>query len=343
VRGRTLLAAIIDEVAFLRDETSASPDIETYRALLPALATTGGMLIGISTPYRRTGLLYQKHRDHFGVDDPDVLVVSGDAQRFNPTLDKGVIDRARESDPEAARAEWDAQFRADIASFLDDPLIDAAVDHDRPLVLPPRGQRYFAFIDPSGGRHDAFTLCIGHRIGYGRDAAFIADLVRATQPPFDPQAVVREYCEVIKAYKITSVHGDRYSAEWVVSSFKERGIRYQTSEKSKSDIYLESMPLFTRNAIRIPDLPPLLRELRLLERQTHRGGRDTVDHPRRGSDDLANALCGCAVLAVKGGYDATGAWISGPDLDTEEAESEFYKCGGVEILSDGPFVRRYRW
>ena len=42
IRGRTLLGAIVDEVAFLRDETSAMPDIETYRALLPALATTGG-------------------------------------------------------------------------------------------------------------------------------------------------------------------------------------------------------------------------------------------------------------------------------------------------------------
>ena len=70
MRVRTLLAAIIDEVAFLRDETSSTPDIETYRALLPALATTGGILIGISTPYRRTGLLHQKHRDYFGVDDP---------------------------------------------------------------------------------------------------------------------------------------------------------------------------------------------------------------------------------------------------------------------------------
>ena len=87
VRGRTLLGAIIDEVAFLRDETSAMPDIETYRALLPALATTGGMLIGITTPYRRIGLLHQKHRDYFGVDDPDVLVVAGNAQQFNPTLD----------------------------------------------------------------------------------------------------------------------------------------------------------------------------------------------------------------------------------------------------------------
>ena len=59
VRGRTLVACIFDEVAFWRDETSASPDIEMYRAVLPSLATTKGMLVGISTPYRKAGLLHQ--------------------------------------------------------------------------------------------------------------------------------------------------------------------------------------------------------------------------------------------------------------------------------------------
>ena len=43
IRGRTLLCVIFDEVAFWRDETSATPDIETYRAVLPALATQNGI------------------------------------------------------------------------------------------------------------------------------------------------------------------------------------------------------------------------------------------------------------------------------------------------------------
>jgi phage terminase large subunit-like protein len=49
IRGRTLLACVFDEIAFWRDETSSEPDIEVYRAVLPALATTQGMLIGISS------------------------------------------------------------------------------------------------------------------------------------------------------------------------------------------------------------------------------------------------------------------------------------------------------
>jgi phage terminase large subunit-like protein len=62
IRGRTLCAAIFDETAFWRDESTAMPDVETYTAVLPSLARTGGMLIGISTPYRKLGLLYQAPR-----------------------------------------------------------------------------------------------------------------------------------------------------------------------------------------------------------------------------------------------------------------------------------------
>ena len=52
IRGRTLCGCVFDEVAVWRDELSATPDIEVYSAALPALLTTRGMLIGISTGYR---------------------------------------------------------------------------------------------------------------------------------------------------------------------------------------------------------------------------------------------------------------------------------------------------
>jgi hypothetical protein len=82
------------------------------------------------------------------------------------------------------------------------------------------------------------------------------------------------------------------------------------------------LPLFTRGAISIPDHPVLLRELRLLERQTHRGGKDSVDHPKRGNDDFANALCGCAVHATKGAWDPALRWAFGPLPGEQSAEQE---------------------
>jgi hypothetical protein len=87
-------------------------------------------------------------------------------------------------DPEGARAEWEGTFRSDLAAFLSDELIDRAIDYDRPLENVRRHDgrsRYRAFVDPSGGRHDAFTLCIGHKDGRGEGARFIADVIR--RPP----------------------------------------------------------------------------------------------------------------------------------------------------------------
>ena len=303
VRGRTLLACIFDETAYWRDETSATPDVEVSRAILPAMMTTGGLLVSISTPYRRFGLLHAKHRDHYGVDGDDVLVVQGASTVFNPTLTAEQVGTIRAGDPEGASAELDAEFRSDLAAFLDDQTIDSAIDRDRPLELPPRtAHRYSAFVDPSGGRHDVFALCIGHKEG----ELFVADVVRGTRPPFDPQQVVKSYASLVREYRISHVRGDSYSAEWVASAFKDCGINYEPANKNKSALYLEALPLFTRGAISIPDFVPLLRELRLLERATHRGGRDSIDHPRNGSDDYANCVCGCAASINSYSYNWRG-------------------------------------
>jgi hypothetical protein len=293
VRGRTLLGCIFDESAFWRDETSASPDVETYIACLPSLASSGGMLIGISSAYRRMGLLYQKFRDHYGQDDAEVLVVRGSTETFNPTIDRQIIEAARRSDPSAAQSEWDAEFRADISAFLDDATIDRSIDDARPLELPPRlGLDYVAFADASAGRHDAFTLCIGHQVGEGHEARFIADVVRGRKPPFDPKSVAAEFAKLSKDYRCRTIVGDNYAGEWVAQAFREAGAGYHRSDLPKSALYLEALPFFMRGAVSIPNQPQLIRELRLLERRTHRSGKDSVDHGVGGSDDYANAVAG---------------------------------------------------
>jgi phage terminase large subunit-like protein len=57
VRGRPVVCAIFDEVAFWYDERSTKPDEETLKAVTPALAgIPGSMVVGISSPYRKCGL-----------------------------------------------------------------------------------------------------------------------------------------------------------------------------------------------------------------------------------------------------------------------------------------------
>jgi hypothetical protein len=183
IRGRTLLAIVGDETAFWRDEDSAQPDTEIFRACAPALAASCGMWIGISTGYRKLGLLYQKWRDHFGKESENVLVVQGASETLNPTLDPNMIERAKVADPETAESEWGGAFRADINTFLDDTLIEQSVECCRPLELPPRSNNYYrAFVDASGGGGaGSYTISVGHREGRGDGERFVIDLVRGTQ------------------------------------------------------------------------------------------------------------------------------------------------------------------
>jgi hypothetical protein len=254
------------------------------------------MLVVLSSPYRQAGLVYQRHRDHFGKDDADVLVVAGPSELFNPTLDPEAIKAAVAADPEAAAAEWLGQFRRDLQTFLPDELIDAAVDRSRPPELPPQDRvTYHSFVDASGGQHDAFTTCIAHRDG----ERVIADVVRGKRPPLDPASVAREYAALSREYRCGTVVGDAYGARWVQGAFEAAGVEYRRSHLTRSELYLEGLPMWSRGLVSIPNHTALLRELRLLQRRTTRSGKDSVDHGVAGADDHANALFGAMQLCDK--------------------------------------------
>jgi hypothetical protein len=301
IRSRTLVAAICDELAFWRDESTATPDTKVYTALVPALLNARGMLIAISSPYRKTGLLYQKYKDHFGVDHAgadsddsyDVLVVQGSTESFNPSLSTEAIANAREADPHAAPSEWDAVFRSEGAGFLDDASIERAINYDRPLELAPQqGIRYTAVTDPYGGGADQYTLCIGHKVG----DQFIADVVRGMRG--DPRAITETYAALCKAYGIYKVYGDNYAKDWCQNTWKDCGLQFEKLPKPASQLYLESQPHWTREKVEIANQPPLTGELRLLEIIPGRIGKDQVTHPRNCHDDLANALCACIAMVM---------------------------------------------
>lgn len=154
---------------------------------------------------------------------------------------------------------------------------------------------YAAFTDASAGRHDSFTIAICHREG----ERIIADVVRGKRPPFDPASVAAEFSALAKSYRCGTVTGDNYAPGWVAGAFQAGGVEYVRSALTRSELYLEGLPLFSRGLVSIPDNATLLRELRLLERRTARSGKDSVDHGVGGSDDHANSLFGALHLMAK--------------------------------------------
>jgi hypothetical protein len=304
----------MDELALWRDETSQNPDLEVYRAILPGVATLNGMIVGISSPYRKCGLLYDKYKKFYGQPSDEVLVIRAPTRSLNPTIDQSIIDTAMAEDPAAARAEWLGEFRDDIAGWLSSETIEAAVDSGVTVRPPQPSFRYHGFIDPSGGARDSYTAAIAH----DDKGVAVLDCLVEIRPPFDPSAATAQIAAVLKSYHVKSVTGDRYAAQWVVSEFMKNGVAYIHSERDRSAIYGEALPLFTAGRCRLLDNRKLVSQFAGLERKTSTMGKDKIDHGPGGHDDCANACAGALYLAagkpkapppVFGHYNSSGITI----------------------------------
>ncbi len=305
VRGYTVVAAILDEVAFWRSEDSANPDVEIVNALRPAMATVPEpLLLAISSPYARRGIVWESYRQHYGRDGDPVLIWQAPTAAMNPTIPQSFIRAELEKDEASARAEYLAEFRVDIETFLSREIVEACVEpgcHGRP---PLPGIQYVGFVDPSGGVGDSFALAIAHPEGDD----VVLDFVHERRAPLSPEATVEEFVGLLKPYRVREVIGDRYSEEWVRERFRTHGIDYTVSRWTKSEIYGELLPLLASRRARLLDQPRLVAQFLSLERRTGASGRHAITHPRDGHDDVANSVAGALVHVTQRGQPGFEGW-----------------------------------
>lgn len=308
VRGPSIVCAIVDEACFfgMTEESKVRNDAELVRALRPALITTGGKLIAISSKYARRGWAFGQWRRYHGLNAADsasyskawrVLVWDAPSSRMNPTLPQAEIDAAFEEDPAAARSEFGGEWREDVAEFVPRSLVEGLVVQGRKELMPrPNHVEYSAFTDLSGGRVDDASLAIAHR----ESGKVVIDFLRRWKAPFNPHEVVGEQARELARFKLRQVTGDNYAAEFVAQAFRNAGINYNKAEKPKNELYRELLPRLCSGGIELLDDEFLVDQLASLERKTRSGGKDIIDHPQGGKDDVANAVAGVAVtLSVK--------------------------------------------
>jgi hypothetical protein len=330
LRGPTYIAIIADELAFWFTEANyVNPDVEVLAAVRPGLLTTSGPLIMASSPYAKMGVLWDTYRKHYGPDGaPGVLVAKGSTRDFNQTIPQAEIDRELERDRARNTAELLAEFRNDLEGYVAFEVVEACVGSYFEMA-PARSTSYYAFTDPSGGSDDSFTLAISHRDG----ERVVIDCIREVRPPLSPEQVIIEFVSVLKSYRCHRVSGDRFGGEFPREQFNKRGVRYDVSERVKSEIYRDFLPLLNSGRVVLPRSERLMRQLCSLERTTARGsGRDNIDHPSGQHDDVANAVAGAAVLAAAGaGYNLdllakATAWDDEGDYETnQEARDQEYR------------------
>ena len=322
IRGIRAACVIIDELAFFIATDGRPTDTEMLRAARTRTATTGGKVLILSSPYSSVGCLWDLHRKHYGQEDSSTLVWQASAPDMNPTLPADYLERMAQDDPDAYRSEVLGEFRAGVSTLFDPEMLDACIEFGVKERLPEKGLTYTSFVDAaSGSGKDSFTVGICHE----QSGRYILDCVRRWSPPFNPSSTIAECAELLKRYRVSETTGDRYAPGFVSEGFRLNQIHYRPSERDRSAIYLELLPLVNAQHVLLLDRPDLLRELRGLERRRGTGGRDRVDHRSGAHDDAANAAAGC--LSLLAAQQAMGEaymvnFVTGEILHDSDSEEE---------------------
>jgi hypothetical protein len=327
VRGYTIIAALLDELAFWpTTDDAAEPDHEVLNALRPGMATIpGAMLLCASSPYAKRGALWDAHRLHYGKDGDSVLVWQAATRDMNATVPQRAIDAMVEVDPMRAQAEYGAQFRSDVEAFINREVVQACIStgvYERP---PEFGVSYKGFLDFAGGSgSDSMALAISHKDG----EVVVIDALREIKPPFSPQFAIAQLVSLLKSYRIYTVEGDAFGGEFGREPFKKSGISYTLCKKPKSDLYVHHLlPMLNSGRVDLLDHPRAIQQIIALECRTARAGRDRVDHPQGGHDDLANAIAGAVARTAHGYTFWDGRMGPGPADSQREARTGHINLG----------------
>src|SRR5439155_25924753 len=103
----------------------------------------------------------------------------------------------------------------------------------------------------------------------------------------------------LNRYRVTTIVGDRYAGEWPREQFRKRGVTYEPSDLSASDLFRELLPRLNTRTIALLDHPRAIGQLASLDRKVGRN-RDVIGHPRNGKNDVANAIAGVSWIAGDG-------------------------------------------
>ena len=340
VRGYASPVIVNDEVgSWYQESDSANPDYEIYRAALPGqLQFPDALVVGISTPWNKAGLLYKMYAAGTGgwkIPDPlpkeeyrNLLVLHGTtAMMDNPLVTREFLEEEFQRDPEAFARECLAQFQDSISGFISAASVDRATDrglHERPWA---RDIQFVAAMD-AGFRHDSFTVTIVHRDARGH---LVQDSVREWRPrpghPINPDHVLQEIRNLLDAYGVRLIYGDQYQLEALQSLARHYGlsiIGVDITGKSKAKILGSLQQLFLQDRIHLLDHYETTKQVKTLERKLSEGGNVLIAAPSGMRDDLAMVLA----LAV---HQAGSHMPRGEDAPVVKKEPTAFELGMAQI------------
>lgn len=165
LRGRGVICAILDEIAFFIDDGNSSAE-KVYRGLAPSLkqftpkdpknkhspvGPTDGRMILISSPDAKEGFFYRTYQQAMtgGVESSNTLVIQAPTWEVNPTLSAEDYKVEYAKDPKSFMTEYGAEFSDRVRGFIENwkDLQDCIIPTLRPAMRGLPRELHWAGID----------------------------------------------------------------------------------------------------------------------------------------------------------------------------------------------------
>jgi hypothetical protein len=179
LRGRGIICAILDEIAFFVDDGKSSAE-RVYKAIFPSLAQfspkdpknkhkpvgpSEGRMILISSPDAREGFLYRMYQMAMSMDkaSESMLVIQAPTWEVNPTLSSEYYETEYAKDPKSFMTEHGAEFSDRVRGWIEDwkDLSDCIVPEMRPAVRGLPRDPHWAGVD-FGLSNDGTSIALTH-------------------------------------------------------------------------------------------------------------------------------------------------------------------------------------
>ncbi len=158
IRGFTIHQLYVDEAHFVPEEV--------FAAITPALVTTGGEIILLSTPFGREGYFFRCFHDdsftHFQINTEDVAASRPKLMRER--MEAHLASEKARMTKRQYQQEYLGQFVSDIAQFFPDRLIKKCMTNTRPKTID-KNRTYYLGVDVARLGEDDSSFQVLERIG----------------------------------------------------------------------------------------------------------------------------------------------------------------------------------
>jgi hypothetical protein len=293
-RGWPIAYLLLDEAAHFLDTDGNASAEPVFRSLVPSTAQFGdaARVIVSSSPFGTEGFFAETFRAVEQGELPGCLAQHSTLD-MRPGFASAALALERKRDPEGFRSEYMAEFVPAGGAYLDAGRIADAVGREHELrpgeVVEAVAAADLAFVS------DASALCI---VGRDRERPERLRLVLARS--WKPEAklgfggTLDEIAHLCRAYGVTRIHIDQFSATAATEHLARHGIHSTTtptSAASKSEMFASLKTRLYGGGLDLYQQPDLLAELRRIETVTT-PGQANVRIRRLGTShgDLATAL-----------------------------------------------------